>query len=331
MENSLEKYPHHSAARKTITDFPIAHSNETVNDILKRLKKRKFKFEVLDYVYVIDTDEKLVGLVSIKEVLGSPRETKIGKIMQTNLVTISPYGDEEMAADLAVKHHLKAIPVVEKKRLVGIIPSDKILSILNMALRRDILHLAGIHKAHLKYENTLAVPLFFSILHRLPWLVVGLFGITIAAVFISIFEATLEKNLILAFFIPAIVYMSGALGTQHQTLFIRDLAIMGNKINIKAYLAKQMAIGIFLGLIIGLITFLIITLFWKQPFVALIISIAMLVTLVMSSLTALAITWFINKMKFDPALGGGPLATIISDVTSIVVYFAVAFALLSGL
>src|SRR3989344_8117298 len=123
-------------------------------------------------------------------------------------------------ANLALKHGLKAIPIVEKNKLIGVVLTNRILSIINRSLHKNILYFAGIHKDHLNFEDTSRVPLTLSLLHRTPWLVIGLIGVIFIAFFINRFEDILNKHLILAFFIPAIVYMSSALGTQNQTLLI---------------------------------------------------------------------------------------------------------------
>lgn len=323
-----EKYPANSAARKMIINVPLAGKDELIGQILEALGKGIKKFKSIDYAYVVEKDDTLVGVVSIRDLLAAPKNTKISEIMRTNIISVSPDADREKAADLAVKHNIKAVPVVKNKKLVGVVATDAILSILNRALREDVLHLAGIHKAHLEYENTLAVPLFKGILHRLPWLLVGLLGITISAIFIGIFEATIQKYFLLALFIPAIVYMSNALGIQNQTLFIRDLAIMGQEMNLRKYFVRQMATGAFLGLILGSVVFLIISFLWKQPFIAFVIAISMFITLVVSGFTALATTLIIKNFRLDPAIGSGPFATVISDVSSIIIYFLVAIALL---
>lgn len=323
-----ERYPYGSAGRRMTKDFFTVKKNETIGNILQRLKKEIKNVKTTDYIYVTDENEFFIGFVSIKDILSSSNTIKVSNIIQKNLIKITPETDIEKVADLAVKHNMKAIPVVEGKKLAGVIPTEEILSSLNIALRKDILHLAGIHKSHLNYENTLEVPLFLSIVHRLPWLIIGLIGIVFAAIFMGIFESVLETYLILAFFVPAIVYMSDALGTQYQTLFIRDLAILGKKLSVRKYILRQMVIGLFLGLIISFLIFLVISLFWKQPYIALVIAGSMFITLLISSFTALMITFILNHYNFDPALGGGPFATIVSDVISIVVYFAVALLFL---
>ncbi len=330
MKNNLirENYLYNSAGRKMIMQILTAKRNEEVGSVLNKSKNEIKKVKLIDYVYVVDKNNNLIGIVSIKDILDSSKNTKIEDIMKTNFISVSPETDQMKVADLAVKHNIKAIPVVRKKKLLGVISSDEILSILNKSLREDIIRLAGIHKSHLKYENTLAVPFFLSIVHRLPWLIIGLIGISLAAIFISMFETTLESYLILAFFMPAIVYMSSALGIQHQMLFIRDLAVLGKEINIKLYFLRQMIIGLLLGLILSFIVFFIILLFWKQPYIAFVIAASMFITLIVSSFTALMTPLIMNKSNLDPALGSGPFAAIVSDITSIVIYFAIAYLLL---
>lgn len=327
-ESSYEKYPHNSAGREMTRKFLIARKNETIGGVLHRIEKEIKNSEISDYVYIIDNNENLTGVVSLRDILSSSKNKRTSEVMERNLISVSPETDREKVADLAVKHNINVIPVVKNKKLIGVVSADEILSTLNRALREDILHLAGIHKSHLKYENTLEVPFFLSIFHRLPWLIIGLIGIVIAAVFIGIFEDILQSYLVLAFFIPAIVYMSDALGTQYQTLFIRDLAIMGKKLNVKIYVLRQMIIGLFLGFIISFLIFAVILLFWKQPFIAFVIASSMFITLLISSFTALMITYILYHYNFDPALGGGPFATIVSDVISIIIYFAVAILFL---
>ncbi len=323
MKNEFD-YPINSAGRKMTQKFLVSLKNEIVGEVLKRIERDIKDYDMTHYIYIIDNDSRLLGVVSIRDLLSSSKNRKIGDIMKRNLISVSPDSDREKAADLAVKHNIKAIPVVERRKLVGVISTDEILKTLNKALREDVLHLAGIHRSHLKYENTLEVPLFFGLVHRLPWLILGLIGITFAAIFIGFFEKMLDNYLIIAFFIPAIVYMSNALGTQHQTLFIRDLAVLGKDLNIKKYILKQMTIGVLLALIISILLYLIILIFWKQPFMSLVISCSMFITISFSSFTALMITLIINKLKLDPALGSGPFGTIISDVSSIIIYLLVA-------
>ena len=172
------------------------------------------------------------------------------------------------------------------------------------------------------------LPLFKAIKERLSWLIVGFIGAMLIAFYIGLFEETLQKYLIIAAFVPAIVYLSDALGTQIQTIFVRDLAVLGKAINFKKYFLKQIFISFFIASIIGILLFSSIYLFYGLFKISLIISLAAFVALIITSFTALIITLLIKKFNFDPALGSGPIATIISDMSSVIIYFLIVFLLI---
>ena len=203
--SKIEKYPHNSAGRRMVTNVPIAEIGETAGSVIRRLSKESGSLETIDYIYVLGDNEKLVGVVSIRQLLSADKKAKVNKLMNAKFVTVSPSMDQEKVSDVALKHNIKDIPVVEEGKLVGVVPNHKIMSILNRSLQEDILHFAGIHKSHLEFENTMAVPFVKSIEQRFPWLIIGLLGILLTAVFINTFEHMLEKHLILAFFIPTLV------------------------------------------------------------------------------------------------------------------------------
>ncbi|MDD5499622.1 MAG: magnesium transporter, partial [Candidatus Nanoarchaeia archaeon] len=207
--------------------------------------------------------------------------------------------------------------------------SDKILSVLKKDFSKNILGLSGVHDNVLEYKSASEIPFMKSIKLRLPWLVIGLLGITFAAGFINLFEEMLSEHLIIAFFIPAIVYMSGAIASQHQTLLTRDLAMMEEQIDFKKYFLNVGAVGLFLGLMIGFLIFFLISFFWHNALMALIIALSMALTLFVSSLLSVTITYGISLMKADPANGSGPFAAIVSDVSSIIIYFIIVYALIS--
>jgi len=326
--NKQEKqYGRDAVIHKILREVPVFNQAVTLKSIKGNLLGGRY-YKNLDYIYLTDTRGNLSGVLSFKEFLSNPENSKAEAIMNKKPITVSPDTDQEKVAHLALKHGIKSVPVVKGGKLLGVITSDRMVSILNRSLQEDILHFAGIHKSHLEFENTMQVPLNKAVMHRLPWLLVGLIGIIIAAGIINLFESTLEKYLILAFFVPAIVYMASALGTQHQTLFIRDLTILGKELKLHYYFIKQTLIAFIIGVIISVLIFFAVTLFWKQSFIAIVIAVSMFATLMITSFTSLFVTLIIYKLGQDPALGSGPFATVISDMTSIVVYMLVAVWLL---
>ncbi len=311
-----------------LTKIPIVDENTTIKGVLTILEKITTKYDGADYIYVVNDKKNLIGVFSIQDLFNYPKATPVKKFMQKKVVHVSPGTTLEKVAHLALKHNLKQIPIIKEDVFLGVVSSREILSTINRALKEDIFHFAGIHKSHLDFENSEEIPILKVLKDRLTWLIIGLVGAMFMAVYIGLFEETLAKYLIIASFIPATVYISDALGTQLQTVFIRDLAILGKEINIRKYISKQMGIATLSALVIGIFMFAFISIFWKEPFIAFTISLASFLSLVVTGLTALLITLFIKKFKFDPALGSGPIATIISDMTSVIIYFFVVVWLL---
>ena len=128
-ENNKENYPSDSAGRQMTAKIPLAKPEETLFDVEKRLRERKAEYETINYIYVIDDREILVGVASIKDIFRWPKEKRVKEIMKTKLVTASPFTDQEKVVNLALAHNLKAIPVVETGRILGVVLSDKIISI----------------------------------------------------------------------------------------------------------------------------------------------------------------------------------------------------------
>ena len=314
------------AAHYMVQNFPRVLDTWNIADIQLYLRK-KSTFESTNYVYVVDAHEKLVGVISLHKVFAHP-DLSIRRLMKKEIITVSPDTHIERVAKLAVEYNLRAIPVVKRGALLGVIETQKILSILNRALHEHLLTFGGVHKSHLDYDDTMKVPVPLSIKHRLPWLLIGLFGVIVAAAIIDQFEAVLNRHLILAFFIPAIVYMSDALGTQNQTMLIRDLAVMGRELKINAYVLRTTIIACIMSIIIGVLVFGVTSILWHETQTAYVIAIAMFVTLMVSSTTSLATTLIFRHFKQDPALGSGPFATIVSDLSAIVIYFIIVALLL---
>ncbi len=317
-----------SIERYLLPKVPVVNKNANVKSVLTILENIKNKYDSVDYVYVVDKREKLIGFFNVQELFNNSKNTPIMKFMKKAQVTVSLGSEIEKIAHLALKNNLKQIPVIESGKLIGVVTSREILSTINNSLRKDILHFAGIHKSHMDFENSLEIPLYKAIKSRLSWLIVGFFGTLLMALYMGLFDDTLSRYIIIATFVPAIVYISDALGTQFQTVFVRDLAILGRELNIKKYFLRQMEIAFLIASVMGILMFIFISLIWRLVNISIIISFATFITLLVTAFTSLFITLLIRKFNFDPALGSGPVATIISDMTSVVIYFIIVVLLI---
>jgi len=161
---------------------------------------------------------------------------------------------------------------------------------------------------------------------RLPWLLIGLAGGILAAWILGFFEELLTEKVILAMFIPVIAYMSNAVGIQTQTLFIRDIALE-KELPWKKYIFRQLTSCLIIGLICSAVFFAVVLLGW-DTWLGFVLGVSMLITIMVASFWSLFIPRLLYKMKVDPALGSGPFATVVQDILSIIIYFAIASWLL---
>lgn len=178
-----------------------------------------------------------------------------------------------------------------------------------------------------KIDYVLRLPIFKSVQHRLPWLVIGLFGGILASGVVNFFEEIIKKNLILAAFIPLLVYMSDAVGTQMESFAIRDLAIH-KQINLVKYTLKHLLVTAIIGSILAILLGAFTLLFYTDLRLSLALSIAMFISICSSVLTGIILPVFFRKENQDPANASGPVATIVQDLLSILIYFTIASALL---
>lgn len=314
-----------SAASRMITDIPTIDEGMTIDDVRKFIEKETRRFRTIDYLYLVDHEKLFVGVLSIKDLFRHHGKTPIREIGKKNpLIAVRPATDQERAVYLALKHKIKAIPVVDHGGVfLGVIPNDTILSILYHEAKEDLLRLAGIHHRRAFVDHVLTIPVLESIKHRIPWLLIGLGGGLVAAKIIGFFENTIQKNLILAAFIPLIVYMGDAVGTQMEAFIIRDLAVEP-RLSFRRYFTKQFLTVSAIAILLGLILILVSTIVYGKLAIGFVLGISLFAAILSSVVSGLLIPYLFSRMKFDPANTSGPIATIFQDIMSILLYFGIA-------
>lgn len=329
--NNMQTYARDTAGRKITKAVPTVGPGDKIAQVETLLRSRASEYETINYVYVLDERQKLIGVLSIKEMLRLSGTVPVGEAMKPVTVSVRPHTDQERVAQLALAHNLKAIPVVDKDQIFqGVVSSDAILEILNQEHTEDMMRFAGVPHQHGE-KNAIDVLLKATsgthVKLRLPWLVLGLFGGVVAAVVVEQFEGTLSDQLILAAFIPAIVYMADAVGSQTQMLFVRALALH-HSLKVVPYLLREVVVNFILGLILaGLI--LVISLLWVgNPIVSVILALSVFLTVCFTVLVAISLPWLFNRFGYDPAIASGPLATVVRDIMSLLIYLGVAATLL---
>lgn len=323
MRNHSEK----NAEKCLLTAVPTAAPETPVREVIGHLTDKKHGFKSISYVYVLE-EKRLVGVLSVKELLQSPVDKKMLEVMVAKPVTVHAHTTLDQVAITAIAHKIKAVPVVSREGIfLGAVGTDTILHTLHRDHVEDLLKIGGIQIVEQKHILGMLTDKVGHLLRiRTPWLLLGLVGGMIATLIVSFFEHALSKNLALAFFIPVIVYMSDAVGTQSQTLFIRVLAIQ--KLSLRRYLIKEFFTDVALGILLGLAIALFGAIWSGAGMIPFIVGIAMAINVVIAGAVAIIISWILYRCKKDPAVGAGPFATVVQDILSLVVYFAVASLLL---
>lgn len=321
-----KKFPNESAGRKMIKAVPTAYSEQRILDVKNMLFDKMKELETINYIYVINKKEELIGVFSVKEIFRSPEQTKVREIMEQNVIKVRPYTDQEKIAISALKNNLKSIPVVDKNnKFLGVVPSDIILDVLYSENVEDFLKLAGINSPLQKISKGSSLYLFKI---RIPWLVLGLLGGILGATLIIFFEAPLKENFILAGFIPLILYMSGAVGNQTEILLIRNMAL-DTKIDIYKYFFREIKVSFLISLILTFLLFSISMIFFSAPYdIAIILGSSLFISIFVAVSVGVFMPYIFSKFGKDPAVGSGPFSTISRDILSLVIYFLIATFLL---
>lgn len=314
-----------TAGRIMTSKILIVKEDFSLLNVERLLKEGIDEFEMIDYIYVVEK-KKLIGVFSIKEIFRNAKSTFVKKVMKKEIISVRSHTDQERATFIALKNDLKAVPVVDKDgNFLGVIPPQIILETIHNEGLEDVLRSAGIGKFKDPAYEIIQSSTMVHAKKRFPWLLIGLIGGVIAAMIVSYFEDILDAYILLAAFIPAVVYMADAVGAQSQTIFIRSLAI-DKKLQIGKYSLRELKVNMILGSLLGFIFYLVVLIGWglESSFFALILGISIFSTVIISMAISLILPLIFEKINFDPAISSGPLGTAIRDLTSLLVYFGIA-------
>lgn len=310
------------------SNIPVCLTSDSISNVKKKILSNLTNFGNMNYVYVVNQRRVLKGVFSIKEIFAKDGGRLAEKIMKTDIITVTSSSRQQRVAALAIKHNIKSVPVVDDNmQFLGIVSSDSIMDILHQGHTEEMLLSVGIYEKD-KFSDIITKSSSVVLAKlRLPWLIVGLFGGVLAAKIIIMFEGTLGSHFVLAAFIPLIIYMSNAISSQTQTLYIRNLAI--DDPSQKNYLFREVVTGGIIGLILSSILFSISFVFLSgNVLISSILSISLFLTIITAMLIAMLITWSLFKLGRDPAIGSGPFSTMIADILSIIFYFIIISLLL---
>jgi magnesium transporter len=312
--------PAESASRHMAQRVPVAAATDTVGAVVGRLHG-----QTLDYagtVYVTDAAERLIGIVPMAKLLSAPARARIADVAMRDFPVARPHTDQEHAASLAIHYGVAAVPVVDKSgRLLGAVPPEALLEVLRHEHVEDLHRLAGILHETERARFAIEAPPTRRARDRLPWLLVGLAGAMVATLIVAWFERALQARIAIAFFVPGIVYLADAIGTQTESIAVRGLSL--SRVPVRRLVAGELRTGALIGLTLSALAFVPILLVFGDVRLAAAVSLALLAASSVATTVGLVFPWLLARLGKDPAYGSGPVATIIQDVLSLLIYFVV--------
>lgn len=319
----LSHFRPHQAARHLLHHVPTALEDESVQTVHKRIINPKAKWDSFSYIYILSKTGKLKGVVSLKEFLASPKRKKMSVFKKRNIVVVHPHSPIQVAASRAILHSIKAVPVVDMKNtFMGQIGTDTILEVMEHEHVRDLLTATGVTTKNRSFKDVLNAKISSIVKWRTPWLLIGILGGYVTTMITRSFEGQLETVIELAFFIPVVLYMGAAVGNQTQMIYIRGITYQHT--NTWQYLAREIIVDIIIGSILALGLGAFAYLSTGSFLVASIITSAIFLIGSTAGFIAVTVSAIFIKLKQDPAIGGGPFATIAQDIASILIYFLTA-------
>jgi magnesium transporter len=317
----LLDYPEDSAGGIMTPSFFALGQAATVHEAIEAIQGAE-DAETVFYVYVLDEEDRLVGVMTLRQLITSSPTSTLRQVMNSDVIRVHVSIDQEQVARLVAKYDLLAIPVVDEGgRLVGIITVDDVIDVLREEATEDVFKMAGTSQEELVYGNRV-VPIARI---RLPWLVVNLFGGILTGTILWWFRATVEQIIALVSFVPVITAMGGNVGTQSSSILVRAFAT--GRVDLEqfpAHLWKEVRVGLVLGILCGILVAGAAIVWHGNPYLGAVVGLSMAVAMTVAAAMGTLAPTFFRKIRIDPAVASGPFVTTANDITGILIYLSTA-------
>jgi len=318
----LLKYEENTAGSIMNNEFVALPEDLTAEEAINKIRELSPEAEMIYYIYIVDKRGKLIGVISLRDLIMANPKVKISEIVEEDVVSVLDTEDQETAARIIADYDFLAIPVIDRKgTLLGIITVDDIIDVLQEEVTEDIHKMVGSSEV---YEDKLikASPLTRA-KARLSWLFICMIGGILAGSVIRFYSDILQTVVALAFFIPVIIDMGGNVGTQSSTITVRALATGQLKIDeLGRNIWAETKVGLLIGLIAG-IALSVVALIWQNNFLlGIVIGLSLCITVVVAATIGTLLPLIFTKIKIDPAIASGPLITTIIDMGGLLIYFS---------
>lgn len=327
--HDLLSYEAESSGAIMTTEFLTVRPEWTVDKALQVIRAGADSAETIYYTYVIDRKGRLVGVLSLRDLVLAHPNTQVSSIMRTNPVKVTDDEDQEQVAALFRRYDLMALPVVDEHGVLkGIVTSDDIIDVVDEEATEDIQRMAAMQPSDTPYLTT---PIFKLASQRFGWLLILMVSATFTGQIMRRYEEMLAQVVFLAVFIPMLMDTGGNAGSQSSTLIIRGLAL--GDIKLKDWwrvMSRELSVSAMVGVALAVVNFARVMLIEKYPAdVALVVSLTIVVTIVLAKIVGGILPILAQLVKIDPAIMAGPLITTIVDALALIAYFSIAEVLLN--
>ena len=316
-----------TAGRLMAVEVVAVNQDDTVDRAIAAIRKAVDEMGEFYYVYVVDDEGRLVGVLPLARLLVSRSDRKVSEIMKRDVVSVPEDMDQEEVAQIFRRYDLVAVPVVDEDgKLIGRITVDDVMEVVEEETSEDIGRMAGT-------DETIREEAAWKIAWaRFPWILTSLLSGLISGSIIGAFQGTIGRFLPLTVFIPIITAMGGNIGLQSASITVRGLAL--GKIDtfeVWKRVLREARVGIMMGVFCGGTVGLVATLWHKNPAFGLVVGVAMWCAILVAATMGTVVPIIFRKFKVDPAIAAGPFITMSNDITGLAIYLSIATAMLKWL
>ena len=325
----LAAYVEGTAGAIMSSEYATLKPNMTVLDAIKMLRLEAPATETIYIAYVLDEMRKLLGVISLKQLILGQEQDQVDQLMTTDLISAHVDTDQDDVAKTIARYDLLALPIVDAQGvMVGIVTYDDAMDVASEEATEDFLRVGAVNaSSKLSLKNA---SIFVLYQKRVFWLVILVFGSLLSGIGIAHFEDIIAANIVLVFFLPLLVGSGGNAGSQSATLMVRALATGDVQFKDWFYLlGRESLVALCLGVTMA-IAVSVLGYFRGDAMVALVLALSMLGIVLLGCLIGMSLPFILNRFKLDPASASAPLVTSICDATGVIVYLFIASQLLTG-
>lgn len=322
----LMDYPEGSAGSIMTTEFVAINENTTTEEAIDILRASAPSAETVYYIYVVNDEDVLVGVLSLRELIITPPNWTVGHIMHSHIKSVGDYMDQEEVASLVSRYDIMAVPVVNDDfHIVGIVTVDDILDVIEEETTEDVLRMAGSHEDEMDEDDGFCVKIVKAVKARFPWLLLTLFGGFVSGLIMDNIEEDLATVVALTYFIPMLMGLGGNVGTQSSTVTVRGISLgQVDSSHLFINVLRESLIGLTVG--VGCAVVLcIVSFIWLKSFaLSVLVGITLLCNMFISAFVGTFVPLTLKRVGVDPAVASAPFISTAIDIIGLLIYAILA-------